>query len=128
MRYLARAFTQTAYVAARTGLDSTGKPTYGTPAPVLARVEQSAGVSKRGPQGTTDVTTARLYTPSTVGAQDRVWLPGTPVTALLASLAAPGNAALAATAAAAARLPGPRGCEPNYSLGGVLEYYLTELA
>ena len=127
MRFIARAINQTAYVAPRTGLDSTGKPTYGTPVAMLVRAEYGQGVAQRGSSGTVDTTTARVFSLTVVGLQSRVWLPGAPVAALLASQAAPGNAALAAAAASAARLPGPRGCEANFSIAGALEHYLTEL-
>ena len=54
--------------------------------------------------------------------------PGAPVAAVEASLAAPSNATLAAAAAVEARGVGPLGSAPQPNLGGVVEYYLTELA
>lgn len=128
MLYLARTFNQAVYVAPYQGLNATGKPTHGTAVRVACRVEYSQGVARNGAQGTAATVAAKLFTLAALGPQDRVWLPGAPVVAVEASLAAPANATLAATAAAAARLVGPLGSAPQPSLSGAVEYYLTELA
>lgn len=128
MLHLGRAFGQTIYVAAYQGLNATGKPTYGTPAALACRVEQSQGVARNGARGTKNTVAALIFSLTALGPQDRVWLPGAPVAAVEASLAAPSNTALAAAATLAARAVGPQGSVPQPNLGGVVEYHLTELA
>lgn len=123
---VARLLLQTIYTAARTGTSATGVHTYAAATSRAARVEYGQAVVREGQVGTTATATATIITINPIGPEDRVWLPGDPVTAIEASLAAPENTALAATAAALARLPSPPGCQPGTRLTtGTIPFYQT---
>lgn len=72
---LARVLNQTAYVAAQTGVDSYGKPTYGTPAAKAVRVQQKRTLvtNARGDEVTSS---HRLWCQEEIALTSRVWLPG----------------------------------------------------
>jgi hypothetical protein len=67
--------TQTIYVAAATGANTHGEPTWGTPASRSVRIELSDRVIK-GPRGEELVASHLIITTAAIGLRDRVWLPG----------------------------------------------------
>jgi hypothetical protein len=72
---LARILRETAYVASLTGTDSYGKPLYGTPRPVLVRVEakRTKVTNARGEEA---VANHRIWCLEALLLSDRIWLPG----------------------------------------------------
>jgi hypothetical protein len=67
---------QTVYVATATGAATTGGPTYGSPAPVSARVESSVK-QIRGADGSVKTTSHWINSGTTeIHLNDRLWLPG----------------------------------------------------
>jgi hypothetical protein len=67
--------SQSISVAAQTGKNSKGDPTYGTPVTVSARVEVSRRFA-RNAQGQKTVSSHAIYTTTAIALTDRIWLPG----------------------------------------------------
>lgn len=108
---IASKLTETLYVASRTGLDSTGKPTYAAARAMACRAERTKGVGQNGAQGTADASSFTVVTTEAILSTDRVWLPGTST----------GDAS-------AARVPGPTGVQPGVRLrGSTTIFYQTVL-
>jgi hypothetical protein len=102
---------QTITIAPRTGMGADGTPTYGAQATRACRVEYAQGVVREGQDGTEIRTRATIITLAAIGPEDRVWLPGADT-----------------SSTAAARLPGPNGCQPApLLLTGAIAFYQTEV-
>jgi hypothetical protein len=109
---IAHLLNQVVYVAACTsGPDADGKFSYASPAPRACRMERGEGL-ERGQDGTTLRTPAKLVTLTAIGPRDRVW----PVGVVPASASEVGF-----------RLPAAGGSTPAVDLGGVIQWYETEV-
>jgi hypothetical protein len=106
---LAHLLTQTITVAARTGVDANGDPTYGAATPLPGYVERAEGVANEGPKGTTNTDMWKVATTTRIEPESRVWLPGE-----------------STADAGAARLAG-RSTAVYNPWSGVTDYYLTEV-
>jgi hypothetical protein len=71
--------TQTAYVAAVTGIDQFGKPLYGPAMARKVRVELGNRMVTNA-RGEESMARARLWCESAINLTDRVWLPGSATT------------------------------------------------
>ena len=83
---LASWMTQTAYVAALTGIDQWGKPVYGPPVARKVRIEQSRRMVLNA-RGEEVPSNHRLWCLTEIAITDRVWLPGASTSDVEKSLA-----------------------------------------
>jgi len=72
---ITRTMTATIYVATATGRDTSGQPTWGTPAARSVAVEQETRIIP-GANGEELKTSHVIFTNTAVGKMDRIWMPG----------------------------------------------------
>jgi len=94
---------QRIWVAQLSAVDSFGDPSFGSPQPFMARVEDDQETEDR-PEGEERLSRKRIVTEEQIRITDRVWLPGD----------SPTEATLARTPRSVQELPDERGVIDHY--------------